>query len=191
MAEAVLLTSLLSSAGAAAGTTAAGASFLGGIGLSSGTLAAVAAGTGAFGSIIAGQQQARAIDHERAQIELDALADRTQAATEEADRQEELRRTLSSQTAIFGRTGIDAGGGSALNIQQQTVSQVGRLSNAERSKTKVRQSQFQSQIKQKRGEARSARIKGFMDAGTSLLNFASMRGSTGKTPAPAPAPKGG
>lgn len=64
-------------------------------------------------------QQAQA---QAQQVELQALAERTQAESDELDRQRTLERIMSAQNAVFGATGLASTGGSFANLQTADAS---------------------------------------------------------------------
>ena len=129
MATALVIGSLVASAGSAvAGTSAAM-----GAGIVAAKFAAVSAGLGAAATVKstldarkAASAQSKSIElaseHTARELEIQTEAEKAQNAIEDAERERQLRVTLASQEAAFAGGGADPFSGSPVRINQDTQS---------------------------------------------------------------------
>lgn len=159
-------------AGAGAATAAGGAAAAA---TSSFSLAGALSGAGAFlsagASYLQGQAQAQAQEIQAAQGRLDLAGEQAQFALEEEDRQRRLRGMLSTQTAMFGASGISSSGVGDV-IALDTIGTVNRESDLKATLSRINQSQIRSGIRQNEIGASAARTAGALKAGSSMLSFA-------------------
>lgn len=131
-----------------------------------GTLSTVFTVFSAASSIFGGLAGDAAGKAEAAQIELQAQADRTEAAQEEARRQKRLRVILAQQNARFG-----ASGGTGLSQARIQLADVGEA-NKQRGEaallTSINDKQSAIQASQSRSAGKSKLIGGFAKAGSIL-----------------------
>lgn len=105
-------------------------------------------------------QQMESAKAEESQFRLQEQALAAQTAQEEAARQEELRRVLSSQSAIFGASGVQSTSGSPLNFALQDISAAGRESAQAQSLLDINRAQLGISQRSARMRRRGALISG-------------------------------
>ena len=162
------------------GSATAGAT-IGGVSL--GTIATVA-GTAfsALSSIQAGNAQAAASKSQAAQARLQAAGERTQAEIEREQRTRNLRRTLARQEAIFAAQGGSGSSSSFGAIQEDTFFQGQRDIQIGANQSSINQEILSAQAAQFSSAARSARIGGFLGAGSTILGQFQRTQNRGEVP---------
>jgi hypothetical protein len=185
--ETVVIGSLL----AKGGTAVAGASAAGGAAAAAGTLGSIASAlqvASTVGGVIGGIQQftatraaasaAKAQARQQAALTgLDIQRAETQQATDRAERERRLRRTLAAQRASFAGAGVDVFSGSPFSIQEQTVGEINReqrLADLE-ADTTIGQLKIQQQGELDAGISKANTLKrqaniGLLNTGVSLLS---------------------
>ena len=163
MVAALPLLSLAAGAGTAtAGATTAGTLF----GVTAGTLATVSAGAGAVSSIFSGLSANSESDFQASQVELQAQADRTEAAEEEFNRQKRLRAILATQNAAFSASG--GFGGSQNAIQLADIGEANRQQGQSDLLGDINAAQSDLQIKQFKKAGNAKLLQSLSSAGTLL-----------------------
>lgn len=153
---------------AAAGTAAAATTSAFSI---SGALMGAGAFLSAGTSYLQGQAAATANKAMQAGAVLDLAGEQTQFALEEEDRQRKLQSMLSTQTAIFGASGITSEGVGDV-IARSTVGSINRETDLKTTLSNINQNQLRNQASSYGDAASAARTQGVLKAGSSLLNFA-------------------
>lgn len=120
-------------------------------------------------SIYEGQQAKKTADYNAQVAEQNAVAAEQKAAYDETLHRERVRKLLSSQKALYGKSGVDLAGSPLLALQE-TAGQGELDALAIRYGGDVEAARNRSAATLARMEGKAARTTGYMRAGSSLLS---------------------
>jgi len=142
----------------------------------SGTTAAIIAGmslaTSAAGAAYSGIKQSQAADYNADVAENAALAAKDKAQYDEDKHRATVRQIISSQKALYGKSGVDMTGSPLLTLED-TAGQGELDALAIRHGGDVEAARQRSSAALSRMQGRSALVSGFIGAGSSLLTAGS------------------
>ncbi len=136
----------------------------------------LAAGTQAFGSILAGRQQARERDFEAQQLEIQRTRLETAADIEEAERRDDLASTIQSIEAVRGARGLGASPTGFAALRQIRGDAQRDIRTARMNRLIGAESAGRAASERRRA-GRSQQLAGFLGAGTAL-GVGAFRGSS-------------
>lgn len=125
----------------------------------------------ALGAISQGAAQSSAMKAQAAELERQRKAEETRALQEEAARREDLASNLSTITAVRAGLGLDKSSPTALAITADVTGDAMNDMFTARTGSILKQDSLRMGAAGYRSQASQARTAGFINAGTSLLNF--------------------
>lgn len=135
-------------------------------------IAAISAIAGAGSAIYSGIKQEEAADYNAAVSEQAARAAKDKASYEEDIHRERVRKLISSQRALYGKSGVDMSGSPLLTLED-TAGQGELDALAIRYGGNVSAAQNRSAATLSRMQGSAARTSSYIQAGSSLLTGAS------------------
>lgn len=138
-----------------------------------GAATAMAAG----GAVYAGDQQRKAANMNADIAEQNAIAERNKAAYDENIHRESVRKLLSSQRALYGKSGVDMTG-SPLLVMEDTAGQGELDALAIRYGGDIAAAKQRSSANLSRMQGKSAQTASYFQAGSTLLSGASQAYTT-------------
>lgn len=146
------------------------------------TIGAVSAAAGIATGITTGVMSHKSAELQKSQLSLQAQAERTQASIEANNRQRQLARVLASQNAIFGGSNIDMGSGTPSLLAEASFDSAQRDQGYATLYSQTRLSLLDGQMAQADLQGTAGMIKGFSQAGQSLLSFGTGIAQMGHVP---------
>ncbi len=153
-----------------------------GIGETLAILSIASAVAGATTSIVSGVQAHKQGQIQAQQADLQAQADKTQAAVNNVQRQKQLAAVLGTQAAMFGSAGIDIGSGTPGVIGQASFDNAQRQAGQEKLFTDVSVGVLGLQKQDSLLAGNYGMVTGFTGAASSLLKAGTGMAQTGSIP---------
>lgn len=136
----------------------------------------VSAAASAGGAVYSGVKQAEAEEYNAKVRDQAALAAQDKAAYEEGIHRDKVKRLISSQRALYGKSGVDLAGSPLLTLED-TAGQGEIDALAIRHGGNVEAAQQRSAATLSRMQGKSTRNASYIQAGTSLLSGAAKYGA--------------